>query len=483
MNKNNTNGIVLVSGRFNVVHPGHLRLLRFAKECGERLVVAVEGDILAKGLTYINEELRLDAVRSLSYVDEAFIFNNNISEVIEKIRPNIIVKGREYRDKYNEEQKTLSNYGGKILFCSGETSFSSIDLLKFEEESDNKLNKILLKDFMTRKNFCHSDLLNYIKKFSSLNICVIGDVIVDEYITCEALGMSQEDPTIVVSEILSERFLGGAGIVAAHAASLGAKVNFFSIAADDDAGNFVRKSLSSLKVESEILFEIGRPTTLKKRYTCNSKTLLRVSQLHQNSISDNLSEIIYAKIEKQISTFDVLIFSDFNYGCLPQNLVNKIITLCSKNNVFIASDSQSSSQLGDITRFKGVNLITPTEREARIALKNREDGFPRLAEELMVATNAEYIILKMGVEGLIAFDKKMSINGGEPLQAINKNALDPSGAGDSLLVASTMVLALGGSIWESAYLGAVMASLQVARRGNKPILVEELKKSLIQSNY
>ena len=62
---------------------------------------------------------------------------------------------------------------------------------------------------------------------------LVGDLIVDEYISCDPLGMSQEYPTIVVTPIDSKSFIGGAGIVAAHAAGLGAEVDFISIGNDN----------------------------------------------------------------------------------------------------------------------------------------------------------------------------------------------------------------------------------------------------------
>ena len=68
----------------------------------------------------------------------------------------------------------------------------------------------------------------------------MGDVIADEYISCDPLGMSEEDPTIVVTPISSKTFIGGAAIVAAHAASLGAQVQFFSVVGDDQTATFCR---------------------------------------------------------------------------------------------------------------------------------------------------------------------------------------------------------------------------------------------------
>ena len=73
---------VFVSGRFNVLHPGHVRLLQFARECGDRLVVGVEPDSLAGHDAHVPEQLRLEGVRSCSYVDEAFVLTGSVVDAI-----------------------------------------------------------------------------------------------------------------------------------------------------------------------------------------------------------------------------------------------------------------------------------------------------------------------------------------------------------------------------------------------------------------
>ncbi|MCZ2207649.1 adenylyltransferase/cytidyltransferase family protein [Cylindrospermopsis raciborskii] len=109
---------VFVSGNFNVLHPGHLRLLRFAKECGDRLIVAVQSDRLAAKGAHIPEQDRLEGIKSNSWVDEAFIIDDPVTEVLEKLKPAIVVKGKEHEAKYNPELKVLEKYGGKLLFSS-----------------------------------------------------------------------------------------------------------------------------------------------------------------------------------------------------------------------------------------------------------------------------------------------------------------------------------------------------------------------------
>ena len=106
--------LIFVSGCFNVLHPGHLRLLRFAKECGDRLIVAVQSDRLAADEAHVHEHLRLEGVQSISWVDEAFIFNEPLTDLITRLRPDIIVKGKEHEFRDNAELAILEKYGGSL---------------------------------------------------------------------------------------------------------------------------------------------------------------------------------------------------------------------------------------------------------------------------------------------------------------------------------------------------------------------------------
>ena len=134
---------VLVSGNFNVLHPGHLRLLRFAKECGNYLIVAVHSDKMAGDSAHISEKLRLEGVKSNNWVNEAVIINQPVEKVIKKIKPDVVVKGKEYENQNNPEQEILKSYGGRLIFSSGEIVFSSYDLIQ-KEFQKSSLNSIII---------------------------------------------------------------------------------------------------------------------------------------------------------------------------------------------------------------------------------------------------------------------------------------------------------------------------------------------------
>ena len=120
---------IFISGNFNILHPGHLRLIKFARELGDRLIVGVISDKLGGDVIHIPEQLRLEGISSISLVDEAILINDPLDILIENLKPDFVVKGKEHEDRFNLELEAVESYGGKLIFSSGEASFSSLDLI------------------------------------------------------------------------------------------------------------------------------------------------------------------------------------------------------------------------------------------------------------------------------------------------------------------------------------------------------------------
>jgi len=473
---------IFISGNFNIIHPGHLRILKFAKDHGEKLIVGVMSDKLANNNVKINEKLRLESIKSINYVDDAFIIKKSIKKTLEELRPDIVVKGKEHEFQHNIEDSILTKFGSKILFSSGESNLTSFDLIS-NEIDDKKSIYYFPKNYITNHNIKYENLYKIIKKFSKVKILVIGDLIIDQYIDSLAIGMSHEDPALVISPQSQVDFIGGSAIVAAHGAGLGAKVKYVSMIGKDTAGKFAKKTLHKYGVDAHLFEENDRSTSIKQRYKTQNKTLIRINKLQDLSISVKLQDEVIKLFEKLLHNQDAVIFSDFNYGFLPSRMVEILIKKIKKKKIFIAADSQSSSQIGDINKFKNIDLITPTEREARIALRNNEDGLIILANKIRNLTKSKHVILKLNQQGIIINNYKNKSMPTSKLAALNMNPIDVAGAGDSLLTTTILALCAGGNIYESSYLSSIAAAMQLANIGNIPLQQKKLISELVKCKH
>lgn len=462
---------VLVTGDFYVVHPGHTRLLKFAKNYGNELYIGVNNLCPSPGLLTPAE--RVSVLETLGLNAVVFIIENDLKSDVDRIRPNYIVKGNEYKYKQNPETEWISSWGGQLIFASGDTN----EHLAYIGDDHHALEALEFPlDYIERHSCDTLSLRKILKNFANKKVLVIGDLIVDEYIQCTALGMSREDPTLVVSPIDSEKYLGGASIVASHAANLADKVTYIGVAGCDNDAVFAEDKLAEYGVKSFLISDQSRCTTLKQRFRVGEKTMLRVSHLKQHEISQSIELEVYAAFEQCVNQVDIVIISDFNYGCMSRNLIAKILNTLDHSNLMIGVDCQTSSQVGDITKYSNVTVMTPTEHEARTALRDPHAGLQNISHNLIEKTNVGLVLLTLGSDGVLITSRSADPKTGlhtDTLPAFNKRPVDPSGAGDSMLIVSSLALSAGASVFQAAYLGSLASSIQVSRVGNIPIKLQE----------
>lgn len=469
--------IGFVSGNFNIIHPGHLRFLLFAAEQADVLIVGVNDKAHSTGAYFSNEE-RINALQVLKFVDEVVLLKNDICEILALLQPDVVVKGKEFEHQNNIESEFLNDYSAKLVFSSGEKLFSTRDLLQKQVNKENGLHKEVQR-YHRSYDLNVNKLSSALNTFSQLKVAVFGDVIVDEYQECLPIGMSQEDPTIAVSPLDSFKYLGGAGIVAAHAASMGASTDFYSVLGKDDNADFAVDKLEQSGINTFIEIDNSRPTTHKLRYRAKDKTLLRVNNHRKHDIDNGIVRKLYDLFISQINKYDLVIFSDFSYGVLCPDLIDYISQACNKHNIPFSADSQTSSQIGDLTKFQKMLLTTPTELEARLATKDENSGLIQVSTTLGQTLQAKNVIVTLGGEGALIRHYNAKTDGWETdnLPALANNTVDIAGAGDAFFVTSSLALVTGLSVWQAAFLGSVAASIQVNVRGNIPISKQQVLES------
>ena len=123
--------------------------------------------------------------------------------------------------------------------------------------------------------------------------------------------------------------------------------------------------------------------------------------------------------------------------------------------------------------FRDVDLLRPTEREAREALHDFSSGVGAVAWKLLETTGARQAIVTLGKQGMVTFDGRERPLpprlASEYIPALSAHAIDPLGCGDALLATATLALAAGASLEAAAFLGALAAANEVQEIGNQPV--------------
>lgn len=479
--------LVVCYGHFNVIHPGHMRYFKYARSLGDSLIVVLQADaglVGSEATNYYSESERAEGVSLIHIVDHVVILENGkLDNFIKLIKPRVLVLGSEhenYRDEKIELAITLlKEQKGKVVFHAGETRYANTDLLHtgIDELEIEKIS--LFKKACSNQNIELKALQNRVNEIKKSNLLVVGDTIVDQYVACDAMGMSAEAPVLVVREIESREFIGGAAIVASHIKALGANCHFLSVVGDDQHASHVNDELKKNDVQTHLIADPSRPTTYKIRYMVDNQKLFRVSQLKEHKLSTRIEEIVIKKIHELAPHINGIVVSDFVYGVITDNVLAAIRDVAKKYNLKIFGDVQCSSQLGKVTKFKGFDLVFPTEREARLGMENNVDGIEWIANSLMQELDSNELLITLGSEGFISYSKqKDGFVNRQHYPAMTVNPVDVAGAGDSMFAAMSASISSGASLMEASAIGACMASLSVREVGNQPISGNKLNNYL-----
>jgi rfaE bifunctional protein kinase chain/domain len=481
--------VALCYGHFNIIHPGHIRYLVNARREGTHLVVALQGDQTKthSGNNHLFSELdRALGLALLHIVDGVIILeDDDLKEVIDVLRPNALVLGKEFeRERYEQIQKAvlaLQQYGGKIIFHAGEIQYATTELLRDEIGDLQSERMEQFKGACQRQQLDLGQMHRTLERFQQSRLLVLGDTIMDQYIACDALGMSAEAPIMVVRELKTRDYIGGAAIVAAHVRSLGAQCHFVSVVGQDQNAEYVKQQLENYDVSHRLIFDSSRPTTFKIRYMVENQKLFRVSRLKEHSLSEELEQQVIQSLRELAPQMDGILVSDFVYGMITDNILAVLQELKEKHGLKLLGDLQCSSQVGNVGKFKKFDLLTPTEKEARVALGNRDDSVEWIANTLMQQSRTKNLLIKLGAGGVIAYatEEDRFVNR-QHFPALSINPVDVTGAGDSFFAAVAVSLCAGNSMMTSAALGTCMASLAVQNVGNVPVKKHSLEKLIEQ---
>jgi rfaE bifunctional protein kinase chain/domain len=479
-----TKSVIMCHGVFDVVHPGHLRHLLYAKSHADILVASLTADSHIGKAAYrphIPQDLRALNLAAMEMVDYVVIDANPTPiENISKIQPDYFAKGYEYfadglPPKTQAEVEALQTYGGELIFTPGDVVYSSS---KFITAAPPALRLDKLLTLMEKADLTFGDLYSALDKFTGLKVHVVGDTIVDSYTRTSMIGGQTKTPTMSVLYEGRSDFIGGAGIVADHLRAAGAQVTFSTVLGEDDLGRFVIDGLTKSGVEIRPIIDKKRPTTNKNAIVAAGYRLLKIDTLDNTSISDSILKAICAQIAE--TPADAIVFSDFRHGLFNRRTIPPLIKSIPPG-MFKAADSQVASRWGNITEFKGFDLITPNEREARFSLADQDSGVRHLASLLYAATECRLLLLKLGDKGMLAIRNGNSNTDRDSSFVVDSfvdQLVDAVGAGDALLAYATLAKLATGSEYVAGILGSIAAACECECDGNVPIAPTDVKAKL-----
>ena len=475
--------VIMCHGAFDLVHPGHVRHLMYAKSKADILIASITDDThisKAHFRPFVPQQLRAMNLAALELVDFVMIDSHPTPiQNITALEPDYFAKGYEYfadgvHPKTKEEMEALGRYGGEILFTPGDVVFSSSAFI------DRSLPNLLvekLEALMESEKLTFASLREALDSFKGARVHVLGDTIVDSYTYCTTINSgSSKTPTISVKYDNHVDFAGAAAIVSRHLAQAGAKVKFSTVVGKDALKDFVEEEMKKSGVETDFIIDPTRVTTQKNAFISDGYRLLKFDKVDNRPISDRILEQLKASLAS--SDVDAFVFSDFRHGIFNSKSIPEL-TASLPVGVFRVADSQVASRWGNILEFEGFDLITPNEREARFALGDQDSVVRPLALELYKKAKCKTMILKLGARGILTYIRpSFDVRSFFTVDSFAENVVDAVGAGDALLAYSALSLLTTKSPVIASILGSVAAGVACEREGNAPVSPQDIFQKL-----
>jgi len=316
-------------------------------------------------------------------------------------------------------------------------------------------------------------------KFQSLNILVIGDVMVDSYLWGKVERISPEAPVPVVSCNKKESRLGGAANVALNLKSLGAKAILCAAIGDDSTGETFLELMQNDKLESTcIIKDKGRKTTSKTRVISGSQQLLRVDDESNHKLEETIEKELTAKIFHSLEKdqINAIIFQDYDKGIITPSLIENVVRKAQDLHIPTLVDPKKRN----FEHYKGVSLFKPNFKEfaegLKIELKTGDiNSISTAGNKFLENTSNSLLLLTLSDKGVFISNGKRYSH----IPAHVRDITDVSGAGDTVISLAALCLAAGCNPAEVAALSNLAGGLVCEKVGVVPIEKEHYMKECL----
>lgn len=325
-------------------------------------------------------------------------------------------------------------------------------------------------------------LKTLIGRFSERRIVVVGDAVADRFLYGEISRVSREAPVLILRHERTETVPGGAANCAINLASLGAQVSLIGVVGEDEAGAALLDSLNAGGVGAGgVLQSNSVETTTKVRILAGQlhstrQQVIRVDYEGKPLADDSLRTELRSRLQAEATRADAVIISDYNYGVADALMIEAVREATRARGIPVLVDSRFR-----LSEFSGFTSATPNEDEVEQLLGMQHAGAVGLeAAGVRLRERLGYraLLITRGAHGMLLVEE------GSPPQHIEAvgalEAVDGTGAGDTVIAAYTLALASGATFSDAAQLANHAGGLVVMKRGTASVNRDELLSSVLR---
>jgi D-glycero-beta-D-manno-heptose-7-phosphate kinase len=325
-------------------------------------------------------------------------------------------------------------------------------------------------------------LSTLVREFARRRVVVVGDLVADQFVYGEISRVSREAPVLILHHERTETVPGGAANCAANLATLGASVALVGLVGDDEAGRALVARLRAIGVDCEgVVCDKHMWTTTKVRILAGHahglrQQVIRIDYEGRPLSDETLARELAARLHDAADAADAIVVSDYNYGVASGEVVAGVRAAASEREVPVLVDSRFR-----LLEFAGLTTATPNEDEVEHVLGRRLDSDAALdaaAAELLERLDARALLVTRGSNGMLLAER-----GRAPLRVPvvgSRDAVDVTGAGDTVIAAYALALASGATFADAARIANHAGGIVVMKRGTACAAAEELLSSLAE---
>ncbi|HSN14822.1 MAG TPA: bifunctional ADP-heptose synthase, partial [Anaeromyxobacteraceae bacterium] len=318
--------------------------------------------------------------------------------------------------------------------------------------------------------------------FPRTDVVVVGDFVADEYVYGETERISREAPVLIVRYESSELKAGGAGNAATNLAALGVKVHAVGVVGDDALGNALVDELEGQGIDVAGLVRVpGRPTEAKTRILAGGRStrrqqMIRLDRAPREPLPPRVVKQLTASLARLGRRSKAILASDYGSGAIGPEVV-ELLRRVKRGGVPVCVDSRYG-----LRNYTNLTMVKPNEVELEAATGiglGTPGGLEKAARRLMKLVACDVLLVTRGRNGMSLFRR-----GASPVHVAahgSAEAVDVTGAGDTVAAAFTAGLAAGGDFVQAARLANVAGALQVLKPGTATVSQDELAAELLRA--
>lgn len=470
--------LVHCHGVFDLLHPGHVSQLQEARALGDRLLVSVTADEHVEGgpgLPLFTHDLRMATLAALACVDFVMLADEGSAVgVIDAVQPDVYCSGLEHAGDAEDETRggtreaeRVRHWGGQVRYLAP-TVDSSTQLLTDHFDVLPASARVFTERLAGDRGL--ERVGRAVEAMARLRVLVVGEVIIDEYVTCTVQGVTGKDRVPSVRHLSSQRQWGGAYAVARHLSTFCGQVSIAGIAGPgEELTGPVPPAGTPESIVRAFEEDPAARTVLKRRYVAQNRLRAELSKVFSINDFNEPEEVppatrrrFRARLRELMAAHDMVVLTDYGHGLLDQETMD----LIQDEAPYLALNCQTNSAnfgYNLITKYRRADTFCLDEGELSLAFSDRHGRREPLLGALRAHLSSDAGWLTLGAAGSVALAQDESLC---RAPALTLHVKDTLGAGDAFFALASATARLGEPLEIGSLLGNIAGALAANVVGN-----------------